>query len=161
MSKYTGLLILFITVVALVACGGGASSGRTAENLKARAEAFGLAIMDGKYSEIYEFQHPECKSQFSKEEFLARANTELMSEAVSIGLDEDAKPKTVIRALMGIDEDADLKARATNVKITGNEGTVLIEYYLDGVRIAAHGGQDGDYWTFADGQWYSFGSDDC
>ena len=162
MSKYTGAaLLLFIIVVALTACGG--SSDSTAENLKARAEAFGAAIMDGNYSEFYELAPPESQSRCSEEEFVAEANAALMSEVASMGLDEDATPKTAMRALFGIDEDADIEVRASDVEVTGNTGSVLIEFYLDDVRIAAQGGDD-DYWVLADGQWYlegAIGSDAC
>ena len=162
MSKYTGAaLLLFIIVVALTACGG--SSDPTAENLKARAEDFGAAIMDGNYSEFYELAPPESQSRCSEEEFVAEANAALMSEVASMGLDEDTTPKTAMRALFGIDEDADIEVRASDVEVTGNTGSVLIEFYLDDVLIAAQGGDDDD-WVLADGQWYlegAIGSDAC
>ena len=163
MRRCLGLMLLVImTTVVLVACGGG-SSGPTEENLKARAEDFGAAIMNGNYSELYEFAVPEFKSICSKEDFVAGANAEIRADAVSIGLDEDAGPKAVIRASMGIDEDADVKVRASDVEVAGNQGSALIEFYLGDVRFAAQGGDDDD-WVFADGQWYLGGvirSDGC
>ena len=164
MSKYMRLLLLlFITVVALAACGGGESSGATAENLKARAEDFGAAIMEGNYSEVYDLASPESQSRCSKEEYVAEANAALMSEVASTGLDEDATPKTAMRALFGINEDLDIEVRASDVEVTGNTGSVLIEFYIDDVIIGTQGGDD-DIWVLADGQWYlggAIGSDAC
>ncbi len=79
-------------------------------------------------------------------------NASIMSAAISMGLDEDAKPKTVIRTLLGVDEDADIEVRASNVEVMGNEGSVLIEFYQDGVRVGQEGSDEP--WVFADGQWY-------
>ena len=60
MRRHSGLMFpVIMTVVLLAACGG--SSGPTVENLKARAEAHGAAMVDGKYSDVYEFAPPECK----------------------------------------------------------------------------------------------------
>ena len=126
MRRCLGLMFLVImSTVVLTACDD--SSDPTEENLKARAEAFGTAIVDGNYSEIYEFVVPEMKSVCSKEEFVAAAHAEIKAVAVSTGLDEDAGPKAVLRASMGIDEDADVKVRASDVEVTGNQGSVLIE----------------------------------
>ena len=53
-----GLMLLAImSAVVLTACGGD-SSGPTEETLEARAEALGTAIVDGDYSELYEFGLP-------------------------------------------------------------------------------------------------------
>ena len=146
-----GLMLLAImSAVVLTACGGD-SSGPTEETLEARAEALGTAIVDGDYSELYEFGLPELKSLCSKEDFLAAAHAELKAVAVSIGLDEDAEPKAVIRESMGIDEDTAVKVRASDVEVVGNRGSILIEFYLDDVRFAA--GDDSYDWVFTDGQW--------
>ena len=82
---------------------------------------------------------------------MAAAHAELKAVAVSIGLDEDAEPKAVIRESMGIDEDTAVKVRASDVEVVGNRGSVLIEFYLDDVRFAA--GDDSYDWVFTDGQW--------
>ena len=93
MRRCLGLMfLLIITTVVLTACGDG-SSGPTEENLEARAEAFGAAVMDGNYSEIYEFASPESKSISSKDEFVTGANASIMDAATSMGLDEDANRK--------------------------------------------------------------------
>ena len=164
MRRCLGLMFLAImSTPVLIACGGD-SSDPTEENLKARAEAFGTAIVDGNYSDLYEFAVPEMKSVCSKEEFLAGAHAEIKALAVSMELDEDAGPKAAIRALMGIDEDADVKVRASDVEVEGNQGSVLIEFYLDDVRFGAQGGDDSDHWVLTDGQWYAVGtirSDGC
>ena len=67
-----GLMLLAImSAVVLTACGGD-SSGPTEETLEARAEALGTAIVDGDYSELYEFGLPELKSLCFKEDFWPR-----------------------------------------------------------------------------------------
>ena len=153
MRRHSGLMFpVIMTVVLLAACGG--SSGPTVENLKARAEAHGAAMVDGKYSDVYEFASPECKSTYSKDLYLANVNNELMSVAVSMGLDEDAKPKAVVRARMSIDEDADLDVRASEVEVTGNRGSALVESFLDGRLIGSDGG-NAFFWVFEDGQWFN------
>ena len=155
------MLLVIITTAVLTACGGD-PSGPTEENLQARAEAFGAAIVDGNYSEIYEFGLPELKATCSKKEFLAGANTEIMAAATAMGLDEDAKTKTVIRASFGIDEDADVEVRSSEIDVSGNQGSVLLDLYLDDVHFGQLG--DDSVWVFADGQWYLGGvirSADC
>ena len=153
MRRYLGLILLaIITTAVLTACGGG-SSGPTEGNLEARAEAFGDAVMDGNYSKLYEFAHPDSKSQCSKGEFLTGANAALMSLAASMGLDEDAEPKTVIRAMLGLDEDADVEVRASAAEVIEEiEGYVLLKLYQEGVLIGDLGNSS---WVFADGQWFT------
>ena len=86
--------------------------------------------------------------------YLANVNNELMSVAVSMGLDEDAKPKAVVCARMSIDEDADLDVRASEVEVTGNRGSALVESFLDGRLIGSDGG-NAFFWVFEDGQWFN------
>ena len=154
MQRCLGLMLLVIITTAILTGCGGDSSGPIEENLKDRAEAFGTAIVNGDYSGIWEVSGPEFQSICSKEEYVSRANAAIMAEAVSMGLDEDATPKQVIRAGMGVDGDADVKVRASDVEVAGNQGTVLIEFYQDDVRFAGLGGDDGDIWMFTDGQWH-------
>ena len=154
------MLLVIMSTVVLTACGGD-PSGPTEKTLKDSAEAFGAAIVNGNYSELYELGSPELKSGCSKEEFLSGANAAIMAEAVSMGMDEDTTPKQLIRASMGIDEDADVEVRTSNVEITGNQGSVLIEFYLDDNLFAAQGGDDSDMWMFTDGRWGTVGSDSC
>ncbi len=164
MRRCLGLMFLVImSTVVFTACGGD-SSDPTEEALKARAETFGSAIMNGDYSTLYELGVPECRSVLSKEEFLSEANAAVMAEAVAMGLDEDTTPKQLIRANIGIDEDADVEVRASNVEITGNQGSVLIEFYLDDNLFGNQGGDDNDMWVLSDGQWYlgsAIDSDSC
>ena len=153
MKRYLGpMLFAIMTAALLAACGG--SSGPTEENLKARAEAHGTAMVDGNYSDVYEFAPPECKSTYPKDSYLANVNDELMSVAVSMGLDEDANPKAVVRARMSIDEDADLEVRASDVEVTGNRGSALVESFLDGRLVGSDGG-NAFFWVFEDGKWFN------
>ena len=76
------MLLVILTTVALAGCGG--SSGPTAENLKARAEVFGAAFVDGNSSGMYEFAHPESKSACPEEEFVVAMNASIMSAAISM-----------------------------------------------------------------------------
>ena len=153
MGRRLGLIFfVIVTMVLLAACGG--SSGPTEENLKARAEAHGAAMVDGKYSDVYEFAPPECKAVYSKDLYLANVEDELMSVAASMGLDEDAKSKAVVRARMSIDEDADLEVRASDIEVTGNRGSALVESFLDGRLISSDGG-NAFFWVFEDGQWFN------
>ena len=144
--------MVLILPLLLLACGG--PSVPTEENLKARAEAHGVAMVDGDYSEVYEFATPRCKATYSKDSYLASANADLMSAATSMGLDEDAKPKTVVRTKMGVDEDANLEVRVSDVEVTGNRGSALVESFLDGLWIGSDGG-DNFFWVFEDGQWFN------
>ena len=69
----------------------------------------------------------------------------------------------MIRALMGIDEDADVEVRSSDAEVIGNEGSVQIEFSIDGDVVAAQGGDSVD-WVFANGEWYSedvIGSGTC
>lgn len=149
------MLLVIMSTVIFTACGGD-SSGPTEESLKDSAEALGAAIVNGDYSELYELGTSELKSRCSKEEFLSGANAAIMAGAVSMDMDEDTTPKQLIRASMGIDEDVDVEVRVSNVEVTGNQGAVLIEFYLDGNLFAE---DDSDMWVFADGQWGATGSD--
>ena len=153
MRRHLGpISCVIMAVVLLAACGG--STGPTEENLKARAEAHGAAMVDGNYSDVYEFAPPGCKTAYPKDLYLAKVNAQLMTEAASMGLDADAKPKAVVRAKMSIDEDVDLEVRASDIEVNGNRGSALVESFLDGRLIGSDGG-NAFFWVFEDGQWFN------
>ena len=137
-TLFTGVLVMILTTL-LLACSGSDSSdssGPTVENLEARNNEAGSAFLEADWGKFREFLHPNVQSNCSSEE---------VAETMSFN-------KAQIRSEFGVDVDADLEARASNVEVAGNRGGAVMEYYHGGNLLFRD--ESTTDWEFVKGQWH-------
>ena len=137
----TSWSILALTVLAAiaVACGSSSGSDPTETGLRSRAESQAKAQSDGKWAEWYKFFSAGNKTACSEAEF---------SAAVDLSM-------SMFRESRELDESDQLEFRVQEVTVSGAQGIVVFDIYLDEELFFDAPSEN---WVFADGDWWSVNS---
>ena len=137
----TSWSILALTVLAAiaVACGSSSGSDPTETGLRSRAESQAKAQSDGKWAEWYKFFSAGNKSACSEAEFSAAADLSM----------------SMFRESRELDESDQLEFRVQEVTVSGAQGIVVFDIYLDEELFFDAPSEN---WVFADGDWWSVNS---
>ena len=138
MRKFVVLIVLLVSIMPL-ACSS-TDSGPTEEGLRERAEAFATAISDGKWIKGHGFYTPDFQERCPSGEF-----------AVVLGMG-----MTMLKGMMGIDEDETIEYHVTAVTADGSKGLVTSEMLYNGepLDFGDSGDFDTEEWVFIDGEWW-------
>lgn len=132
-------VLLFILLAALAACGsGGPDPTPTAtQQLEARAEAAYSYAAERNWSEQAQYFSPRAREVCGAPDYATR-----------IGVFAD-----LLIGMESLSENPTLEFTIREVVISGSEGTVYIDFSLDGQPASIHD-EGKRRWVFLDGQWW-------
>ena len=145
MRNFMVMVVLLVSIT-LLACSS-TDSGPTEEGLRERAEAFATAASNGKWIEVHRFYTPDFQERCPSGEF-----------AIVLGMG-----MTMLKGMMGIDEDEKIGFRVTAVTVDGLNGSVTLEWLYKGEPLDFGDSDDEvpDQWAFIDGQWWYADDEEC
>ena len=138
--KLIGIAVIVAVSLIAFGCSGPMSP---VDHLRQRGEGQAKVSSKQNWLKLYEYQSPQYRDICKSGDYAVQLATAWL----------------LFMGLFGIEADATVESRVTNVTVQGLEGRVFGEMLVDGKVVEFGEAGDGGRWVFVDGEWWSEADD--